>query len=124
MPRKDQFIDQVENAIGRKVYQMRVENGWSRELLAEKIGVTHQQVQKYEKGSNRITAGRLACVAQAFRISPLVFFDGFSSLDQGNPNEDARGQRAYLEIIKNVKKITKPEHIVVIKNLVKSLVNG
>ena len=80
-------------------------------------------MQKYEKGSNRITAGRLACVAQAFKISPLVFFDGFANPEQLNPSEDSRGQRAYLEIAKNIKKIRKPEHMVIVKNLIKSLVN-
>lgn len=66
------FIDQ---SIGRKIQEMRLAKGKSRQQLSELIGVTHQQLQKYEKGTNRITAGRLSAIAKAFGVKVQYFFD-------------------------------------------------
>jgi len=49
--------------------------GMSQERLAEQIGVTFQQVQKYEKGINRIGASRLQKIAEVLRTSPAFFFE-------------------------------------------------
>jgi transcriptional regulator with XRE-family HTH domain len=49
--------------------------GLSQERLAEQIGVTFQQVQKYEKGMNRIGASRLQRIAEVLSTSPSYFFE-------------------------------------------------
>ncbi len=48
-----------ENPIGRKIRQRRVQLGLSQEGLAESLGISYQQVQKYEKGISQLTIGRL-----------------------------------------------------------------
>lgn len=48
--------------------------GMSQEALAEAIDVTFQQVQKYERASNRISASRLYQVAKALKVTPAYFF--------------------------------------------------
>jgi transcriptional regulator with XRE-family HTH domain len=50
--------------------------GMSLEKLAEALGVTYQQVQKYEKGVNRISASRLRHIAHILRVSESFFFEG------------------------------------------------
>ena len=55
---------------------VREANGESQEKLAPVLGVTFQQVQKYEKGVNRLTAGKIKKAADHYNVSPLVFFDG------------------------------------------------
>ncbi len=50
--------------------------GMSQEKLGEALGVTFQQVQKYEKGANRIGAGRLQDIAKVLDMSPSFFFEG------------------------------------------------
>ncbi len=50
----------------------------SQERLADLLGVTFQQVQKYEKGVNRITAGRLHDICQALDVAVAYFFEGLS----------------------------------------------
>ena len=65
MARKSKFTEQIDTAIGQKIHELRISLGLSRQQLAGKIGVTHQQLQKYEKGTNRISAGRLVAIAQA-----------------------------------------------------------
>lgn len=54
--------------IGARVRACRLEQGVSQERLAEALGVTFQQVQKYEKGVNRIAASRLFDIAKALKL--------------------------------------------------------
>ncbi len=61
--------------IGRKIRALRLERGLSQTGLAEGIGLTFQQVQKYEKGTNRVSAGRLQKIADMLD-TPVMFFYG------------------------------------------------
>ena len=54
---------------------LRVTHGMSQSKLADQLGVTFQQVQKYENGRNRISASRLQHVAQILRVDVTYFFD-------------------------------------------------
>ena len=62
--------------IGRKIRTLRLERGLSQSGLAEGIGLTFQQVQKYEKGTNRVSAGRLQQIANILNIPVTFFYDG------------------------------------------------
>ena len=53
----------------------------SQEVLSGKLGVTFQQVQKYEKGLNRISASRLFELAQALRVPVGYFYDGLMRMN-------------------------------------------
>jgi len=61
-------------AVGARVRAQRLACGMSQTGLAEKLGVTFQQVQKYEKGSNRLSASRLQAVAKVFNLPVSHFF--------------------------------------------------
>ena len=61
--------------IGRKIRALRLERGLSRSDLAGGIDLTFQQVQKYEKGTNRVSAGRLQRIADLLN-TPVTFFYG------------------------------------------------
>ena len=62
--------------IGRKIRALRLERGLSQSGLAEGIGLTFQQVQKYEKGVNRVGAARLQSIATALDVPVTFFYDG------------------------------------------------
>ena len=62
--------------LGRRIRLRRVELGISQSELAEKLGVSFQQVQKYEKGMNRVGAARLQLVARTLDVPVTFFFDG------------------------------------------------
>jgi len=68
----------VDRHIGRKLRERRLEMGMSQEKLADLLGVTFQQIQKYEKGLNRIAASRLYDMTKALDVSVTYFFDGLS----------------------------------------------
>src|SRR4051812_39387561 len=68
--------DNRDAEVGKRVRSRRLECRLSQTELADKIGVTFQQVQKYEKGVNRIGAGRLQRIGEALNVPITFFFDG------------------------------------------------
>lgn len=73
--------------IGRKIRALRLERGLSQSGLADHIDLTFQQVQKYEKGTNRVSAGRLQRIADALN-TPVMFF--YAGMGQGTKKQDKR----------------------------------
>jgi transcriptional regulator with XRE-family HTH domain len=66
----------VDHYVGGRVRLRRMELGMTQEMLGERLGVTFQQVQKYENGTNRISAGRLYTVARKLEVPITYFFEG------------------------------------------------
>src|SRR5712675_1894256 len=62
--------------VGRRVRALRLERRMSQEKLGDGLGLTFQQVQKYEKGTNRIGAGRLQQIASIQQVPISFFFEG------------------------------------------------
>ena len=62
--------------IGRKIRALRLQRGLSQSGLADGIGLTFQQVQKYEKGTNRVSAGRLHKIADILDVPMTFFYSG------------------------------------------------
>ena len=65
----------IDKHVGSRVRMRRMLLGLSQEKLGEKLGVTFQQVQKYEKGMNRIGASRLQSIAEILDVPPSFFFE-------------------------------------------------
>ena len=66
----------IDKHVGSRVRMKRILLGMSQEKLGEALGLTFQQVQKYEKGANRIGASRLQEIAKILQAQPSFFFDG------------------------------------------------
>ncbi|MEQ8356422.1 MAG: helix-turn-helix transcriptional regulator [Kiloniellaceae bacterium] len=75
--------DPIDTAIGSRLRLRRLAMGFSQETLARALGITFQQIQKYERGSNRIFASRLYHLAQALRV-PLAYFFEDIAAKRGN----------------------------------------
>jgi transcriptional regulator with XRE-family HTH domain len=71
----------IDKHVGSRVRMRRVLLGMSQEKLGEALNLTFQQVQKYEKGTNRIGASRLQQIAKTLNVPPAYFFDGAPSFD-------------------------------------------
>jgi transcriptional regulator with XRE-family HTH domain len=67
----------VDRQVGARIRLQRTLIGMSQERLGELLGLTFQQVQKYEKGTNRVGAGRLLAIAEALGVSVTYFFEEF-----------------------------------------------
>lgn len=75
----ERHANSVDKRIGQRVKQRRLEMGMSQERLAELLGVTFQQIQKYEKGVNRVAASRLFELASALGVGLAYFFEGLTA---------------------------------------------
>jgi transcriptional regulator with XRE-family HTH domain len=69
-------ISAVDVHVGRRVRTARLVGGLSQEEVADALGVSFQQIQKYEKGVNRIGTGRLHAIATLLELPVTYFFDG------------------------------------------------
>jgi transcriptional regulator with XRE-family HTH domain len=84
----------IDKKIGQRVRSRRLEIGMSQEKLAELLGVTFQQVQKYEKGVNRIAASRLYNIASSLDMPAAKFFEG---LQTGRAVGVAESRQGYVD---------------------------
>jgi transcriptional regulator with XRE-family HTH domain len=84
----------IDRKIGQRVRTRRLEISMSQERLAELLGVTFQQVQKYEKGVNRIAASRLHDIAAALDMPVARFFEGLTG---GRAAGVAESQQDYVD---------------------------
>jgi len=69
----------IDIKVGQRIRMARLEKGLAQEDVAEALGVTFQQVQKYEKGVNRVSVGRLAQIAAAIGIDVMTLLDDATS---------------------------------------------
>jgi len=75
----------VDGHIGRRLRERRLQIGMSQEQLAALLGVTFQQIQKYEKGINRVAASRLYDMSEALDVDITYFFDGLQKKPKRSP---------------------------------------
>jgi transcriptional regulator with XRE-family HTH domain len=75
----------IDVQVGTRVRLRRMLIGMSQEKLGEMLGLTFQQVQKYEKGVNRIGAGRLFQVAHILGVPIDYFYEGVNGMGEGAP---------------------------------------
>lgn len=68
----------IDRYVGQKLRTARVLRSMSQEKVANEIGITFQQLQKYERGTNRISASVLYELSHILQVSPSFFFDGLS----------------------------------------------
>ncbi|NJO56444.1 MAG: helix-turn-helix transcriptional regulator [Rhodospirillales bacterium] len=98
----------VDSYVGSRIRERRVMLGLSQQQMANLIGVTYQQAHKYERGINRISAGRLYEIARVLRVPVSFFFEGLD----GNCGEDDLSvrQRMCLELARNFTQIPNERH--------------
>lgn len=106
-------VEAIDKIIGMKVRAYRMLKGISQEKLAEKLGITFQQIQKYERGSNRISVSRLFHIAEALGTPVEAFLStqqpspGFAEDKQEDfvpekkePDKDLLNNKETLQLIK------------------------
>jgi transcriptional regulator with XRE-family HTH domain len=83
----------VDLHVGGRVRMRRKLLGVSQEQLADSLGLTFQQVQKYERGANRVSASKLYEIARTLQVPVSFFFDGLADPMDGSDNDEV-GQQA------------------------------
>jgi transcriptional regulator with XRE-family HTH domain len=109
----------VDHHVGARIRERRTTLGLSQQQLARMIGVTYQQAHKYERGLNRISAGRLFEIAQVLDVPISFFFEGLS------PGSDAptvsTRQRMFLELARNFALIDNDKHQEALSQMARAL---
>ena len=80
----------VDVHVGRRVRERRLSLGMSQAKLGEYLGLTFQQIQKYEKGKNRISASKLWALSHFFKVPVEWFFEGLGETSQKQNDVMAR----------------------------------
>jgi transcriptional regulator with XRE-family HTH domain len=70
---------QIDKHVGAMIRSRRKQIGVSQEQLADSLGLSFQQVQKYENGHNRVSASKLWAIAKRLDVGPAAFFEGFET---------------------------------------------
>jgi transcriptional regulator with XRE-family HTH domain len=86
----------IDRHVGARVRMRRMLAGVSQEKLGDALGLTFQQVQKYEKGSNRISASRLQQIAKMLDVPVSFFFDGAPTGDTPSGGFSDSASTAYV----------------------------
>ena len=95
--------------------------GLTQQQLAEMVGVTYQQAHKYERGVNRVSAGRLFQIAAVLSVPMSFFYDGVGNEE---PRPVAARERMVLEIARNFTGIANERHQDALSHLARALAEG
>jgi transcriptional regulator with XRE-family HTH domain len=106
-PQRDTTSGRIDNHVGARIRERRIMLGLTQQQFGKMIGVTYQQVTKYEHGINRIAAGRLYKIARALDVPITYFYEG---LDDVKTPQLAPRQRMILEIARNFTAIQNEKH--------------
>lgn len=111
----------IDGYVGKRLKQRRTIMGLSQEAVAKTVGITFQQVQKYEKGSNAMNARRLYEFARVMNVPVAYFFEGIDQSASHNvaigfaeaaasqfDHENKASDRESLEMMKSFKRIKEP----------------
>src|ERR1700676_1519630 len=97
----------IDRHVGARIRERRIMLGLTQQQLADLIGVTYQQAHKYERGINRVSAGRLYEISQVLSVPVSYFFDG---LQTENIRPVSPRERMCLELARNFALIPNERH--------------
>jgi transcriptional regulator with XRE-family HTH domain len=97
----------IDRHVGARVRERRIMLGFTQQQLADLIGVTYQQAHKYERGINRVSAGRLFEIAHVLNVPVNYFFEGL--MDDESRQVSSR-ERMCLELARNFAQIPNERH--------------
>lgn len=119
MPRKNIDVDEINQHLGNQVKLLRLAHSYSRQQLCDMIGVSNQQLAKYETGVNRLSVGRLVLIAKALSVNLSCFYKKLDDL-----NSDpvvTQHKRMCIEVARNFMQTEKSEYKNMINDLIKTL---
>src|ERR1700761_8172047 len=116
-----QISQRVGDHVGERIRIRRTEMGLTQEELARQLSISYQQVQKYETGANRISAGRLYEIALKLTADVSYFFEGFDTDRVSAQMAHGGHNRAAIELVRNFHEIKDENLRSAVANLMKAL---
>jgi transcriptional regulator with XRE-family HTH domain len=115
----------IDSHVGTRIRERRVMLGLTQQQLADLIGVTYQQAHKYERGINRVSAGRLFEIARVLSVPIGFFYEGVAgSSASGARNVDSHREQMMLELARNFSGIRNEKHQEAFSQLARALTSG
>ncbi len=114
----------IDNAVGDRIRKRRMLLGYTQEQLADTLEISYQQIQKYETGANRVSAGRLFQIAQRLEAPISYFFEGLGlefDAEVGGLSGGLGSNRTVIEVVRNLNQIGDPSVRSAVASLVKAL---
>ena len=122
MPNPPKLPALMDREIGRRIRDQRLIKGFTRIQLAKILHVSHQQLDKYESGKNRVSSSRLFYICQALDVDANHFFDTthFKPLPSDEKRTDEQATNLVKAFRKIEKKTTRDAVILIVKQLIHS----
>jgi len=111
---------EIDKILGAKIFAARTAQDISRKTIADAIGITHQQIQKYEKGVNRISVSRLFEICNFLSINPTELLESATS-NQSKPSICNSISAVHNEIMYYIEGIKDENKLSAIKNIAKAI---
>ncbi|MEM1087741.1 MAG: helix-turn-helix transcriptional regulator [Pseudomonadota bacterium] len=96
---------EVDSRVGDRIRRRRILMGLTQDQLGEALGISYQQIQKYETGANRVSVGRLYLIAQKLGVQPGWFFDGALSDASRDDIGGLGSSRLLMDFVRNFSRI-------------------
>jgi len=96
---------EIDDRVGDRIRRRRILMGLTQDQLGEALGISYQQIQKYETGANRVSVGRLYLIAEKLGVSPGWFFDGSLSDASRTDIDDLGSSRLLMDFVRNFSRI-------------------
>ncbi|MEO0815975.1 MAG: helix-turn-helix transcriptional regulator [Pseudomonadota bacterium] len=121
--RKDLDAAEIDTVVGDRIRRRRILLGFTQDQLGEALGISYQQIQKYETGANRVSAGRLFQIAERLQTHVGWFFEGIGDQNRSDDSEDddMSSPRHVIELVRGFSKITEDRLRMAVLSLVRAL---
>jgi transcriptional regulator with XRE-family HTH domain len=120
-PRNSPLSRRVDDYVGARIRLRRTLLGLTQEDLAAPLAISYQQVQKYETGTNRVSAGRLFELANVLDTGIAYFFDDLDTAVTGKDLHHGGRNRIAIDLVRNFLEIASEDQRTALANLVRTL---
>lgn len=115
---------EVDRLVGDRIRRRRILMGLTQDQLGEALGISYQQIQKYETGANRVSAGRLYLIAEKLDVSPGWFFDPVKSDASSSDFNDIGSSRQLMDFVRSFSKIEDERIKAILVSLVRAMADS
>lgn len=112
---------EVDRLVGDRIRRRRILMGLTQDQLGESLGISYQQIQKYETGANRVSAGRLYLIANRLEVAPGWFFDPVKSDASSSDFDELGSSRLLMEFVRSFARISDERLKTVLVSLVRAM---
>ncbi|MEM0985302.1 MAG: helix-turn-helix transcriptional regulator [Pseudomonadota bacterium] len=113
---------EIDRIVGERIRRRRVLLGLTQDQLADALGISYQQIQKYETGANRVSAGRLFKIAETLDTTAGWFFDGIGGDANAELGEEPVGSsRHTIDLVRSFQRIDDDKQRMAVLSLVRAL---